>query len=76
MKNIDDYESILSENHLYFIIGEVDQYIEEKNGNKHLIFVSADKNKELLTQNFGMELKIWLKNQVDMENTSWKSNLI
>ena len=58
MKNIADYESILSENHLYFIIGEVDQYIEEKNGNKHLIFVSADKNKELLTQNFGMELKI------------------
>ena len=58
MKNIDDQESILSENHLYFIIGEVDQYIEEKNGNKHLIFVSADKNKELLTQNFGMELKI------------------
>ena len=58
MKNIDDQESILSENHLYFTIGEVDQYIEEKNGNKHLIFVSADKNKELLTQNFGMELKI------------------
>ena len=58
MKNIDDQESILSENHLYFTIGEVDQYIEEKNGNKHLIFVSADKNKELLTENFGMELKI------------------
>ena len=76
MKNIDDYESILSENHLYFIIGEVDPYIEEKNGNKHLIFVSADKIKEVLTQNFGMELKIWLKNQVDIENTSWKSNLI
>ena len=75
MKNIDDYESILSENHLYFITGEADQCIEEKNGNKHIIFVSAD-NKEVLTQNFGMELKIWLKNQVDMENTSWKSNLI
>ena len=58
MKNIADYESILSENHLYFIIGEVDQCIEEKNGNKHLIFVSADKNKEVLTHNFGMELKI------------------
>ena len=34
MKNIGDYESIHSVNPLYFIIGELDGYIEEKNGNK------------------------------------------
>ena len=34
-------------------------YIEEKNGNKYLIFDSADENKEVLknTQMFGMKLK-------------------
>ena len=36
MKNIGDYESIHSVNPLHFIIGEVDGYIEEKNGNKYL----------------------------------------
>ena len=29
-KNIDDYESIHSVNPLYFIIGELGEYIEEK----------------------------------------------
>ena len=43
-----DYESIHTVNPLYFIIGEVDGYIEEKNGNKYLIFVSTDKNKVVL----------------------------
>ena len=54
-KNIDIYyigcitmESINSVNPLYFIVGEVDGYIEEKNGNKYLIFASTDKNKEIL----------------------------
>ena len=28
----------------------IDWYIEEKNGNKYLIFASTDKNKELLEQ--------------------------
>ena len=35
---------------MYFVIGEVDGYIEEKNGNKFLIFASTDKNKEVLTK--------------------------
>ena len=30
--------------------GEVDGYIEEKRGNKYLVFASTDKNKELLTK--------------------------
>ena len=30
----------------YFIVDEVDGYIEEKNGNKYLFSVSTDKNKQ------------------------------
>ena len=48
MKGIIDYESIHSVNHLYFIVGKVDGYIEGKNGNKYLVFASTDKNKEIL----------------------------
>ena len=48
MKNIGDYESINSANPFYFIVGEVDGYIEEKNGNKYLAFASTDKNKKVL----------------------------
>ena len=48
IKSISDYNSVNSVNRLYFIIGEVDRYIEEKNGNKYLTFASTDKNKEVL----------------------------
>ena len=53
IKSISNYDSINSTNPLYFIIGEVDRNIEEKNGNKYLILntlASTDKNKELLTK--------------------------
>ena len=40
-----DYVNIHSVNLLYFIADKVDEYIEEKNGNKYLIFASANKNK-------------------------------
>ena len=33
---------------MYLIIGEVDGYIEESNGNKYLVFPSTDGNKEVL----------------------------
>ena len=41
------------------LVNHANGYIEEKNGNKYLIFDSADENKELLknTMTFGMELK-------------------
>ena len=42
-----DYAKIESVNPLYLIISEVDGYFEEQNGNKYLIFNSADKNKEV-----------------------------
>ena len=59
IKNIDDYESIYSVNPLHLRINHASGYIEEKNGNKYLIFDSADENKEVLknTQMFGMKLK-------------------
>ena len=43
-----DYVKIKSVNPLYLIIGEVDGFIEEKNGNKCLILDSTDKCKEVL----------------------------
>ena len=41
-------------------IDHANGYIEEKNGNKFLIFDSADENKEVLknTMMLGMELRI------------------
>ena len=61
MKNL-DHVNVNSENLLYLILNNVDGYIiKESNGDKYLIFASADKNKEKSTQNFGMKLKIKLK---------------
>ena len=48
IKKIDDCESIYSVNPLYLRIGHASGYIEEKNGNKYLIFDSVDENKEVL----------------------------
>ena len=47
IKKIDDYESIYSANPLHLRINHESRYIEEKNGNKYLIFDSVDENKEL-----------------------------
>ena len=41
------YFNIDSVNPLYLTIGEVDSSIEEKNGNKYIVFASTDKNKEV-----------------------------
>ena len=60
IKKIDDYESIYSVNPLYLQVNHANGYIEEKNGNKYLIFDDfVSENKELLKnmQMFGMELK-------------------
>ena len=51
IKSIGDYESINSVNSLYFIVREINAFIEEKVGNKYLILDSADdKNKAVLTK--------------------------
>ena len=48
IKKIDDRESIYSVNPLYLRITHESGYIEEKNGNKYLIFDFVDENKEVL----------------------------
>ena len=47
-KSMSDCENINSVNPLYLIIGNVDGYIEESNGNKYLTFSSTDRNKKVL----------------------------
>ena len=47
-KKIDDCETIYSVNPLYLLVNHANWYIEEKNGNKYLIFDSTNENKELL----------------------------
>ena len=48
IKKIDGCENINSVNPLYLLIDRASGYIEEKNGNKYLIFDSVDENKEIL----------------------------
>ena len=48
IKKINDYENIYSVNPLHLMNGTVDEYIEEKNESKCLVFNSADGNKEAL----------------------------
>ena len=45
IKKVDDYKNINRVNSLYLIIGNVDGYIEENNGNRYLVFTSTDGNK-------------------------------
>ena len=48
MKSISDYESIHCVYPLYFVVGQVDEYIEEINGNKYLVFAFIDENKKVI----------------------------
>ena len=60
LKKIDDCEEIYRVKPLYLLVNHASGYIEEKNGNKYLIFDdSVNENIGLLknTQMFGMELK-------------------
>ena len=47
IKKIGDCENIHSVNPLYLLVNHASGYIEEKNGNKYLIFDSVDENKEV-----------------------------
>ena len=64
IKKIGDYENIHSVYPLYLIIGKVDEFHEEKNGRKYLVFDSVDENKEVLT-NYA---KLWdeIKNKIEI----------
>ena len=56
IEKTDDYENIRSVNPLYLMISEVIGHIEEKNGNKYLVFDSLDENKEVLKK---MQWTLW-----------------
>ena len=55
IKKIDDCKNIYSVNPLYLLIDHASGYIEEKNGNKYLVFDSTDENKELLKNTMCLE---------------------
>ena len=63
IKSISDCQNINSVNPVYLMIGEVNGFIEENNGNKYLIFASTDKNKKVLKsiKSFGTKLNIIFK---------------
>ena len=66
---------------MYFIIGEVDGYIEcisieEKDGNKYINFASIDKNKEVLWKYTDLWLKKQMINHAKIEKVAWESNLV
>ena len=48
IKKTDNWENINSVRTLHLLIGEVIGHIEEKNGNKYLVFDSSDESKEIL----------------------------
>ena len=65
MKSL-DHVNIDSANSIYLVFNNVDEYIEESNGNKYLIFASTDKNKEILKNN--TELWNEIDNQIETIN--------
>ena len=71
-QKIDDYESIYIVNPLYLCINHASGYIEEKNGNKYLIFDSVDENKEVLKK----YADVWdgIKNKIKAINGGKENN--
>ena len=63
-KKIDDCENIHSVNPSYLIISQLIGHIQEKNGNKYLVFDSTAKNKEELKKY--VELWDGIKNEWQM----------
>ena len=57
IKSISGCENINCVNQLYLMIGKVDGYIEENNGNNYLTFASTYKNKKVLKK----YTKLWDK---------------
>ena len=73
IKKIDDCENIHSVNPLYLLVNHASRYIEEKNGNKYLIFDdSVNENKGLLKK----YADVWdgIKNEIKTINGG-KENL-
>ena len=65
---IDDYESIYSVNPLYLHVNNTNGYIEQKNGNKYLIFDDLeDENKDLLKKY--KDVSNGIKNEINTINS-------
>ena len=63
LKKIGDCKNIYSVNPLHLIIGEVDEHIEENNGNKYSVFDFTDENKEVLKRY--TRLQDGIKNEIE-----------
>ena len=63
LKKIGDCKNIYSVNPLHLIIGEVDEHIEENNGNKYSVFDFTDENKEVLKRY--TKLQDGIKNEIE-----------
>ena len=73
IKKIDDCENIHSVNPLYLLVNHASGYIEEKNGNKYLIFDdSVNENKGLLKK----YADVWdgIKNEIKAINSGEENN--
>ena len=73
IKKIDDCENIYSVNPLYLLVNHASGYIEEKNGNKYLIFDdSVNENKGLLKK----YADVWdgIKNEIKAINSGEENN--
>ena len=70
IKEIDDCENIHSVNPLYLMTGKVIGHIEEKNGNKYLVFDSTDENKKIYKKS--AELWDGIKNKIETINDGKK----
>ena len=73
IKKIDDCENIYSVNPLYLLVNHASGYIEEKNGNKYLIFDdSVNENRELLKK----YADVWdgIKNEIKAINDRKENN--
>ena len=63
IKTIGDCKNIHSVNPLYLRITHANRYIEEKDGNKYIIFDSIDENKELLKNIVRYLMKLEMKSK-------------
>ena len=73
IKKIGDCENIHSVNPLYLLVNHASRYIEEKNGNKYLIFDdSVNENKALLKK----YVNVWdgIKNEINAINDGEENN--
>ena len=67
IKKIDDCENICSVNSFYLLVNHASGYIEEKNGNKYLIFYDSVNEKKRLLKKYA---DVWdeIKNEIKAVN--------